>query len=223
MIRDSAAALDEYIARHDLEQALPPQARPLVELLRFAPGEFLCHAGAPLEQLHIIVEGRCKVVPLSEDGKTVVLSYLEPIDLNGDIELYNNAPSMHSVCALTPVAAIAIARSVLFFVMMENNAFLQMICRSFAGKLYRSSQEHSSTMLYSIRSRVARCLVDGTTSQSSPELRIKMDELAQYLGITSRHLRRVLSDLEERGIIKRSYGTITVENLPALNKIAAYY
>ena len=70
-----------------------------MELLRFAPGEFLCRAGAPMEQLHIIVDGRCKVMPLSEDGKTVVLSYLEPTDLNGDIELYNTThpPSTASV------------------------------------------------------------------------------------------------------------------------------
>jgi len=223
MVRDSSAALDEYIARYQLEQAIPPQARPLVELLRFAPGEFLCRAGAPMEHLHIIVDGRCKVVPLSEDGKTVVLSYLEPTDLNGDIELYNNAPSIHSVCARNHVAVIAIHRSVLFSVMMENNAFLQMLCKSFAVKLYRSSQEHSSTMLYSIRSRVARYLVDQMTAQSAAEIRMKMDELAQYLGITSRHLRRVLSDLEEKGAIKRSYGTITVLDLTALSDMASYY
>jgi len=223
MIRDSAAALDEYIARYHLGQAIPAPVRPMVELLRFAPGEFLCRAGAPMEQLHIIVDGRCKVVPLSEDGKTVVLSYLGPTDLNGDIELYNNAPSIHSVCALNHVAAIAIARSVLFTVMMENNAFLQMLCKSFAGKLYRSSQEHSSTMLYSIRSRIARCLVDQMAIQSSGELRMKMDELAQYLGITSRHLRRVLSDLEEKGIIKRSYGTISIQNSVTLTDMASYY
>ena len=34
---------------------------------------------------------------------------------------------------------------------------------------------------------IARCLVDQMAIQSSGELRMKMDELAQYLGITSRH------------------------------------
>ena len=224
MLRDtSAAALDEYLARYHLEQAIPPDVRTQVELLRFAPGEFLCRAGAPLEQLHIIVDGRCKVVPLSEEGKTIVLAYLSPTDLNGDIELYNDTPSMHSVCALNHVAAIAIDREVLFSVMMENNAFLQMLCKSFAGKLYRSSQDHSSTMLYSIRSRAARYLLDQMAACSSQEMRIKMDELAQYLGVTTRHLRRVLSDFEEKGIIKRTYGTVTIENLPVLNDMAAYY
>jgi hypothetical protein len=66
--------------------------------------------------------------------------------------------------------------------MMENNAFLQMLCKSFAVKLYRSSQEHSSTMLYSIRSRVARYLVDQITAQSAAEIRMK-----GRAGAVSRH------------------------------------
>ncbi len=222
MTRDSDdKKMREYISQQRLEDALPTEIRPLIELQWFEPGEFLCEAGEWLEYFYIIMDGRCKVVHLSEDGKTVVVGYLEPGELNGDIELFNECASLHSVCAICRVAAIAIPRHTFFMVMMQNIAFLQMLCRRFAKKLYQASREHSITKLYPIKTRLARYLIEQSTHQKCDEPILDIEEASQCLGVTERHLRRILVELVNNGVIQKTPGRAVILDKTSLNEMAS--
>jgi len=220
---DANAELSDFLRRYNLEGIIPDKALPHVELRQYSAGEFLCHAGDPADYLWLIVEGRCKVIPASEDGKTVVLSYLDPVGLNGDIELFNNCAFLHSVQADDRVTAITIPSATFFSDMMQCLPFLQLLCRRFASKIYQSSQKHSSAMLYHIKNRLARYIVKLVEISNNPVITLRTEEAAQYLGITARHLRRVLGDFESEGLLHRTGTKITIDDMSKILDRASYY
>lgn len=208
----------KYITALRLDDAFPDEVLPLTELHVFDKGEYVCRSGERIEYFHIIMDGTCKVIPTSETGKEVLLSYLEPMGFIGDIELFNECEALHSVLAATQVVAIAISRKVFFNEMMCSPPFLQMLCRNFATKIYVSSQQHSSNMLYSIKNRLSRFLLTAVEEQQTDAVRIKRSEVAQLLGISGRHLRRVLSSYEKDGIIQRKGERIIILDLAVLRE-----
>lgn len=223
MVESSSAVMKKYLSQLCLEEAIPEKVWPLIELCYYLPEEYLCRAGDRAEHFCLILEGRGKVIPTSEDGKTVLLSYLPPLDFLGDIELLNDCAFLHSVQAEEHTVAINIPRHVFLKDMMQNVAFLQFLCRRLANKIYMSSQKHSSAMLYPIKSRLERYIISQTEAAGRYEIIFKTDEAAQYLGITSRHLRRVLSDIEAEGLIQRSGMKVIVIDMDRLKNQASYY
>lgn len=232
-IDDSTQAMRHYLSRVQLEQTIPEAIWPLLELRYYQPGEYLCHAGERADYFWLIVQGRCKVIPSSEDGKVVVLTYVEPLGLNGDIELFNDCPFLHSVQADEKVVSITIPRHVFFNQMMNNLAFVQLLCKRFANKAYISSKKHSSAMLYSNKERLAHYIIK-QVQDIAPQIILPVhgrqacidfhtSDVAQYLGITARHLRRVLAELEDEGLIKRSGNKVTVTNMQKLEGYAIHF
>lgn len=219
----SAAAMKKYVSQLQLEEPIPEKFWPLLQLRRYTQGEYLCYAGDRPEFLWIVAEGRCKVIPASEYGKTVVLNYLEPLDLISDIELFNECPFLYSVQAEGPVTAIAIPRDIFFNEMMGHLAFTQLLCQRFANKAYISSKKHSSAMLYSNKERLAHYIIKRLEDNPSQSIDFLTSEVAQYLGITARHLRRVLAELEDEGLIKRDGNQIWVINMKNLECYAIHF
>lgn len=212
--------LREAVVALGLEDALPERARPLMELRQYRPGEALAVAGQPIHSFSILVRGRCRVESSSQEGRQAVLGYLAPPAVNGDIELLCSCPSLHGVRAVGPVTVIAIPRAVFLGQMMNHLPFVQMLCRGFAAKLYDTSSKHSSDMLYPVKSRLAHYML-GRMPPKGHTLPLKTGETAQYLGISTRHLRRVLAGMEEEGLVRREDGVVTVLDPEALGKEAA--
>jgi len=199
-----------------LTEALPKKIWPQIELQRFESGDYLCTVGEQLEYFYIIVFGRCKVSHLSEDGKIIVVSYLDPGELSGDIELLTESIALHDVCAIRRVEAIAISLDTFYTVLMENIAFLQMVCGRLAKKLYQTSQENSRTKLYSVKTRVVRYIIEQSDNQRCEKLQLDIKEASQFLGTTERHFRRILNELILDGVIEKTQGKIVLLDKPSL-------
>lgn len=221
-IESCAKLKKQYIHAVGLETIFLEEIFDKFDLHLFEAGEYLCHAGAHVEFFHIIIEGKCKVLPSSEEGKEVLLTYLKPVAICGDIELFNECEALHSVKAVEKVVAVAIPRRVFFDAMMKQPPFLQMLCRNFANKIYETSSNSSSNLLYSTKSRLSRCLLEEAQEQGSNTIQVKTSELAQHLGITARHVRRVMTSYEEDKVIKRHEGKVILLDIETLQYDSSY-
>ena len=76
----SAAALRQYILKHDLTSCFPEPFPRGLELQYFQKGEFLCHMGETIGYFSLIVDGKAQVIPVSEDGRIVLLTNLKPLE-----------------------------------------------------------------------------------------------------------------------------------------------
>lgn len=98
--------IKKYISQYDLEEIFSTNFLTSLELHQYDVGEEILTADENPEYFYICVEGKAKISPLSEEGKEVLIAYIEPTSLLGDIEFIANCRNLHTVRAVTPVTLL---------------------------------------------------------------------------------------------------------------------
>ncbi|WP_432664396.1 cyclic nucleotide-binding domain-containing protein [Wukongibacter baidiensis] len=213
--------LKKYIDKYSLSNIFDDHSIEEIELHRYEADEMILIENSERNYFYILVEGRARVSPSSEEGKFVLLDYLQPIDILGDIEYIFNDKYYHNVKALVKTTLIAIPIKTLESYLSNNIYFYKFICERMACKIRSTSIKYSRALLYPLKSRLAKYfydLADGTNGA----IKVKFKQTAEYFGISPRHLRRIVVELEETGIIKRSNGKIIVLDSERLKDEASY-
>lgn len=218
----STVMMEACLLKCGLERIFPSALLPKLELHLYEPEEFINLSGEPAHYFCICLQGKMKVVPSSEGGKIVLLDYIKPLDFLGDIELFCQCENLHSVKALCPCVVLAIPKVVFEQEMMENVAFLRFVCERLAGKLHHSSKNYSRSMLYPVKSRFCYYLLQLSEETESDIIPVKMIEAAQYLGITDRHLRRILGELESEEMLVQHASIVTILDRKKVEETASY-
>src|SRR5215216_7109597 len=78
---------------------------------RFRAGQALMHEGQVGDELMVLVAGRAKVTCTTAEGKEIVLAFLQPGDLLGELSVLDDRPRSSSVVALEPGEALVLAAS----------------------------------------------------------------------------------------------------------------
>lgn len=94
--------LNTFIHEYALESIFFDDIRQHIELHYFEPGEMILREDEKKpEYFYILVKGKARVSPSSEEGKFVLLDFIQPPDLLGDIEYMYEENNYHNVIALT--------------------------------------------------------------------------------------------------------------------------
>ncbi len=188
----------------------------------FEPGEFILHEAEPPAYYYFLIKGKAKVIPSSENGKIALLDLLTPLDLLGDIEFIRSEDNYYSVMSIDHTILIALPMEVVKRSLRDNVAFNQMVSRVLAEKIRTLSVKYSRTMLYPLKNRLARYLIDHKGDQGEIMVDIPMEQTADYFGITTRHLRRIMSEFETDQVLKRSRGKVIILDMDRLEAFASY-
>lgn len=184
----------------------------------FDVGEYILEEAEDQMYYYFLVEGKAKVCPSSVEGQVVLLDFMEPMDIIGDIEYVFDEPNHHSVLALKKTLLIAIPLCVVRNNLYDNIYFYRYITEIMAKKIMKTSKKFSMSMMYPLKVRLAMYLLEHYEHQVNHEIIIKFKEVADYFGITPRHLRRSLSYFESKGILERKTGRIHIHDLKGLRE-----
>ena len=202
--------LNAFIKDHTLSLIFDDRMIQQLQLHQFDPNERLIEEGSDVKYLYLVLEGEARVAPSSTEGKSGFLEYILPMDVIGDMEFFSHSPYFHSVVALTFCTYLAIPVKMIDAHFSHNISFYQFICENMASKMKRTSSRYSRSLLYPLKNRLANFLLEQKVRQHTNSITLQTEQIAQYFGVTSRHLRRVLSELEKEGIIKRVKDCITL-------------
>ena len=101
------------VADHDfLGMLTPDEARALHSrgiVRHFRRGAAMLREGEDPTRVLVLLEGRAKAVTFTEDGKEVVLGFIAPGELLGEVATIESRPRSATVIALEPVTALALA------------------------------------------------------------------------------------------------------------------
>src|ERR1700754_3487793 len=86
----------------------------------FKRGAAILREGEDPTRVLVLTEGRAKAVTFTEDGKEVVLGFMGPGELLGEVAAIENRPRSATVMALEPVEALALASSD-FWTLLEEH------------------------------------------------------------------------------------------------------
>ncbi|WP_309119693.1 Crp/Fnr family transcriptional regulator [Paenibacillus sp.] len=218
-------AVDAYIQFHRLERVLPDRLRSHAAVYVFAQGENICVQGEPASTLYVLVKGKIKVFHNSPEGKTLVLSFRTPLEVIGDLE-YIGGDAIHNyVEAVTEASMIGISYRALRESGEDHAPLLRFLLEMMVKKLNYRTNHSSLNLMYPVEARFSNYLLSVCCDETDARFRGRLpvanvQDTANLLGTSYRHLNRVIRKLCDEGLIERNKSYIQVLEPERLKRLA---
>ena len=174
-------------------------------------------AGDKPDVLYFIVSGSVTVVIEDEDGREIVLAYLNPGDFFGEMGLFDETEGRSAwVRARTQCELAEMSYSRFHQLAEQDTSILFALASQMAARLRRTSRKVGDLAFLDVTGRIARTLLDLTkqpdamTHPDGMQIRITRQELGRIVGCSREMAGRVLKALEEQNLIYVKGKTIVV-------------
>lgn len=187
--------------------------------VHFEPREYVVRQEEPMDCLYLIVHGTAKILINAKNGKNLILCYYVSKGVLGEIELVSDTHAGAStVIAVTPLSVIAIPFASNEGCLKQNIIFMNAIARSMADAIRSNDTARVASALYNSEERLCSYIL---MSQRNNLFTEYLSDTAQSLGMSYRHIFRVMRHLCDENILKRTEQGYAVINKEALKKKAS--
>ena len=129
---------------------------------RFRRGAILLREGEEPTRVLVLTEGRTKAVTFTEEGREVVLGFMGPGSLLGEVATIQNRPRSATVTALEPCTALALAAGDFWALLEEHPRIWIAVHKVVIGRLRLADLQRKEFSGSNTLSRVSRRLVELT-------------------------------------------------------------
>lgn len=152
------------------------------------------------KRLLLLLQGRAKVIFLSNDGESTLLEFLNRNDWIGELELVGVTTSYKQVVSLGSSVCLAIPQAIVTKYLINDVAFLQQFNHYLANKIIKRTDLMLTAKSYSFKERLATFMLnDAYNSEYSEPHQLVME----YFGISYRHLLYTYNQLVDEGFIDK--------------------
>lgn len=194
--------------------------------VKLARGDVVYRQGELGDSLMVLLSGSLKVTNVTAEGKEIVLGFLKPGALFGEIAALDGRERTANVVALEPCEAVAIYRRDLLPVLRGNPDAMMALMEGLCARV-RSTIRLVESHSLETAARVADGLVRLAEEHGQPsgkattiDLRLTQRDLGGHLGLTRETVSRTLGDFREAGLVEISGATILIIDMPGLIEIA---
>jgi CRP/FNR family cyclic AMP-dependent transcriptional regulator len=181
---------------------------------RYARGQVIFTQGDPGANLCIVEEGRVRIVVSSDDGKELVLRLLGPGDFFGELALLDGEPRSADAVAQENCQLLLLQREDFLKFVEARPRVATALLAALSRKLRLTTRQAQDVAFLDVPARLARTLLDlagaGDGEDGERTCRLTQAELAGTIGVTRESVNRWLGYFEERGLIRRARGSITI-------------
>ncbi len=168
---------------------------------KFSSGETIFAQGVEYKYIMIVVSGKAKVCTSAPSGKDLVLAYYLSSGLIGDVELMSDTTyATASVITLSAFECIIVPFQDNQDSMFQNLTFMTTLAKGLSENLISSSYNYTSNALYSGEQRLCTYILQGAYKNYFFD---NLTDVAATIGISYRHLLRLLNKLCDDAILKR--------------------
>lgn len=186
-------------------------------LRHYERGQTIIFAGDVPRTLFYLVSGAVSVVLEDEDGKEVVVAYLNPGDFFGEMGLFDNQKSRSACCRARMTCEIAeITYDRFNSYSHQHPEILFTIGKQMAARLRNTTRKVGDLAFYDVTGRIARTLIelskepDALTHPDGMQIKITRQELGRLVNCSREMAGRVLKTLEEQNLVSVQGQTIVV-------------
>ena len=201
-----------------------PQDKEVVDRLlahchrRRYPGKsVIIYEGDSPDVLYYILEGSVTVLIEDEEGREIVLAYLNPGEFFGEMGLFDSEEGRSAwVRTRTECEIAEISFSRFKQLATEDPDIMYWLASQMAFRLRRTSQKVGHLAFMDVTGRIARTLLDlckepdAMTHPDGMQIRITRQEIGRIVGCSREMAGRVLKNMEEQGLIYVKGKTIVV-------------
>ncbi|MBE2894590.1 cAMP-activated global transcriptional regulator CRP [Spirabiliibacterium falconis] len=177
----------------------------------------LIHAGEKAETLYYLIKGSVAVSIKDEDGKEMILSYLNQGDFVGEIGLFEQESERTAwVRAKTPCEVAEISYKKFRQLIQVNPEVLMYLSTQLAHRLQYTSRQVMNLAFLDVTGRIAQTLLnlakmpEAMTHPDGMQIKITRQEIGQIVGCSRETVGRILKMLEDQNLISAHGKTIVV-------------
>ncbi len=180
-------------------------------------GEIVWEAGEASTFVVWVEEGILEVVQHSLQGEDAVLNRLGAGELAGEMSCLDGNPHSATLRAAGPVLVRVMDRQAFLEWLREHPERLEKLFHRQSQRIRGLSARLAEVSFDPVQLRLARFLL----SQSTPELTITQQQLAEYLAATRESVSKALSAMGRSGWVKTGRGKLAILDRPALEQLVA--
>lgn len=184
-------------------------------------GDVLLHQGDPGDYLIILLDGTIRVSMVASNGREIILDYLEPGSVIGEIALLDGGERTASVTALGEGQYLKLGAKAFRDVLEKHPSVAWRLLREMARRLRNANNTIESDRAFASGPRLARSLQ--RLMQNGAEgvaLRLSQSELGAFAGISRENINRQLGAWADAGIVALEQGRVRVLDMEILEEIA---
>jgi CRP-like cAMP-binding protein len=215
--------IESYLKKHQIDHLFDGSDLDILSLHQYDQHEWVAFEKTEVRYLYLVLEGESRVSPSSVNGKSGLLEFIMPLDVIGCLEYFSKDTYYYSVEALSTCTMLAIPVTAMNKHFSNNSNLYRYLCENMAKLMKRTSIRYSSSMLYPLKNRLAKYVYDLTMIQGTSVIKINQTQTAEYFGVTPRHLRRILLEFEEEGVLLRERSSIKILNQDQLKDYIMVY
>ncbi len=183
---------------------------------RYPAKSTIIYAGDTGDILYYIIKGSVTVIIEDDDGREMIVAYLNPGDFFGEMGIFGHDDRSAWIRAKTEceVGEISYAK---FMELTETNPdFLFALAKQMANRLRDTTRKVGDLAFLDVTGRVARTLLeltkqpDAMTHPDGMQIKITRQEIGRIVNCSREMAGRVLKTLEEQDLISVSGKTIVV-------------
>nr|WP_147788043.1 Crp/Fnr family transcriptional regulator [Bacillus sp. AY18-3] len=196
-----------------------------LQVNHFEKGELICNIDDAMDRLYFVVKGKVKVYTITPEGKKLILRFINPLAVVGDIELIQNSKAHNVVEACSDVIAISISHAVIRNKLLHDPIFMNFLLENIANTLKISTRFTALNLLYPVEVRVASYLLSISTDSNGNMYKKDLDatsisSIADFIGVSYRHVIRVLQKFYKEKLIEKRNGVIVIKDFFKMKEVA---
>lgn len=169
----------------------------------YAAGSVVWHAGDPARGLHVLLEGRVRVVR-ERDGREIVVHRAGSGATLGEIPLFDGGGYPATLLTTSPATFLVVDRRLLDDVIRREPVVAERLLETLGGRVRELAERLEGVAAGSVASRLAAFLVErASASEADFTLGMTQEALAAELGTVREVVSRALADLVADGVLSR--------------------
>lgn len=184
---------------------------------RYPAKSTLIYAGDSSEAVYYIVKGSVTVLIEDDDGKEMIIAYLNDGDFFGEMGLFDEEDNRSAwVRAKTECEIAEISYDKFHELVVQHPEFLFALSGQMARRLRDTTRKVGNLAFLDVTGRVARTLLDlckepdAMTHPDGMQIKITRQEIGRIVGCSREMVGRVLKTLEEQGLVDVKGKTMVV-------------
>lgn len=184
---------------------------------RYPGKSTIIYAGDAAETLYYIVKGSVTVAIEDDDGKEMIIAYLNEGDFFGEMGLFKQEDSRSAwVRAKTECEVAEISFAKFHELSQQYPDLLYSVGKQMATRLRKTTSKVGNLAFLDVTGRVAHTLLelckepDAMTHPDGMQIKITRQEIGRIVGCSREMVGRVLKDLEEQGLVSVKGKTMVV-------------
>lgn len=182
-----------------------------MQLVSFSKNDMVYEDKCTLDYIYFFLFGKLKVSSNRPNGKSLLLCFYEDMEILGDLELFELVYVSNTIKVVKESYCISIPvnNEIVREALLKDIKFLNFIAKSLAVKLYRISGVSSTNILCPLENRLAYYILfhaEKNISRCSGHNKVfheSLNETAELLGASYRHLHRTLQQFVSKGILEK--------------------